>query len=260
MGPQHIRLGHALGDRSLGLDEDSLECAVRIVTGDMPLAPRDPVDESTVQGAEQVLGARPRPIYAFVGDLHPDLGSVGLVLSRAWSRRALQGATRCDSGGLFAGKGLFAHVAASSRSDTLCALSDPQSFELVQWEECFADEVFRSYERGAYGYVEGDVPESSSWDDARAHCIRAAQAPELDRRLWTWELRMHDSPRSEEYEALVLSHDAQKRLHALFTRKRVTLPDHVKILTGQTSEHGIDHWFSAPIVRKALLGAGEAET
>lgn len=254
-----VRLGHSLGDKELAVDEDALELAVHILLGRQELTPREPRDAEAVLLAEKILGADPRPIYAYVGDLHPDLGSVGLVISRTWSNRTLQGVTRCDSGGLANGIGCFVHIEERSRTDMLLALSSPRGFDLEDWEALFVDEVGQSYKRGCRDYIDGEVPDTSAWDDARAHCIAAARAkgPELDRRLWTWEARMQASPRPDEFVALVLSHDAQKRLHVFFTRDHIELPEHVKVLAGNAGPHALDHWFSAPAVREMLLAAEE---
>jgi len=98
---KRVRLGHTLGDRSSSADDSAVCLAVAVANGDTRLEPRLPVDPTAVLGAEFLLGAIPRPVYAFVGSLHPDLGCVGLVLSRTWASRSVQGVTRCDSGGGF---------------------------------------------------------------------------------------------------------------------------------------------------------------
>lgn len=72
--PHGIRLGHALGDRSSVADDAAVRFAVAVANGDATLDPRLPVDPAAVLGAERILGAGPRPVYAFLGSLHPDLG------------------------------------------------------------------------------------------------------------------------------------------------------------------------------------------
>jgi hypothetical protein len=224
-----VRLGHSLGNKRLLVDEDALRHVISMVTGGMILEPRDPADPSTVERAERVLNARPRPIYGYVGDLHPDLGSVGIILSPRWAERAIQGASKCDSGGLAGGKGCFVHVPESERDAALQSVSSPGAFEVADWGTHFGDEVDQSYTRGLQGYVSGDEPDTSTWDDTRRHCIAAARSrgDALDRRLWTWEIRLQAPPQIDEFEAIAVSYDARNRLEVLFTEEGVQPPAHL---------------------------------
>jgi hypothetical protein len=78
-----MRFGHALRG-----EPDAIEEAVEIARGDRRLLPRDPADPTAVVAAEDALGITPdaRPIYAYVGDLHPALGTIGLMIERSWLR------------------------------------------------------------------------------------------------------------------------------------------------------------------------------
>ncbi len=153
-----VRLGHTLGDRSEPADDSAVRLVVAVANGDTRLEPRLPVDPTTVLGAERILGALPRPVYAFVGSLHPDLGCVGLVLSRTWASRSVQGVTRCDSGGLFAGRGAFGCLVADESAAALVALSTPAMCAAADWEPHFAEEIDSRHPGGVAGYVAGDVP------------------------------------------------------------------------------------------------------
>src|SRR6185369_6075118 len=99
-GPEsRVRLGHAVRAKS---DDDSgaLMIALKVSAGSESLAAREPNDSAAVLLAEKILEAEPRPTYAFVGLLHPQLGTVGLIISPDWAARCLQGASKCDTGGL----------------------------------------------------------------------------------------------------------------------------------------------------------------
>jgi hypothetical protein len=78
-----VRLGHALRGGPQAVEE-----AVGIARGMLELLPRQPADREAVDAAESALGVAPdaRPVYAYLGDLHPALGTVGLVLERSWLR------------------------------------------------------------------------------------------------------------------------------------------------------------------------------
>lgn len=256
-----ICLGHALGGKNNPRDVHAVEEAVRIAAGESRLEPRDPAVPDAVFRAETLLGAIPRPVYAFVGDLHPELGSVGLIISRRWSERATQGVTRCDSGGLACGAGGFQFIETAIRDDALRSLSTPVTFAADDWDDRFAEEVSESYPEPA-AYVDGAIPETAHWGDPRAECLtrtlerdRTTGSDVCDRRLWTWEVRLDEAPEPSEIEALVVSHGAKSHLHTLVTREGLQVPLHVKVLAGSNSHSGIEHWFSAPTVREAFFEA-----
>lgn len=209
MAADEIRLGHAL--RCDGGDQALLKHANEIAWGSAPLTARDPSDAEVVTGAEQLLGysTSKRPIYTFLGDLHPSLGELGLVFSRRWAQREAVGLTRCDSGGLFGAKGDFNLFGeASDRESALRRLSTPNTCTPAEWEAAFRSEVDGSYET-AYAYVVGTRPDSASWSCERASVL-ARLAGDRDRRLWTWEVRMVDSPEQGDLEAVILPAELAK--------------------------------------------------
>jgi hypothetical protein len=249
-----VRLGHTLGDRSDPADDSAVRLAVAVANGHTKLEPRLPVDPTAVLGAESILGAHPRPVYAFVGSLHPDLGCVGLVLSRTWASRSVQGVTRCDSGGLFARRGAFGCLVADEPAAALVALSTPAMCAAVDWEPHFAEEIDSRHPGGVAGYVAGDVPNlDKESEDVRARCVHHAheQAMKIDRRLWSWELRMQGAPEPEEILAIVLSQESFKRLENLADAGEINhVAEHVRILSGEAAVH----WIDTPAVRAVLEG------
>lgn len=253
--PHGIRLGHALGDRSSVADDAAVRFAVDVANGDATLDPRLPVDPRAVLGAERILGADPRPVYAFLGSLHPDLGCVGLILSRDWARRSIQGLTRCDSGGLFARRGNFACLAEDEPARALVALSTPATCAAFEWEDHFAQEISARHPRGVDGYIAGEEPGLDvDIDDIRARCLNSAreQSLKVDRRLWSWELRMQGAPENADVQAIVLSHESFKRLEALVNTGEAHVAEPVRLLQGEAAAH----WIDTPTVR-ALLGGTE---
>jgi hypothetical protein len=188
-GASNVRLGHALRGGA-----DAVHEAVEIIRGDRALTARAPADPSAVSAAEEVLGvtAAARPIYAYLGDLNPSLGTVGLVIERAWLA-TLTGVSRCDSGGLGGRRGAFAEL---DHAEAMQALRDLTFADatLPAWSATFEQEILTSYLRQHSGYVDGDEPETSAWlHDVRARCIGHATPPR-DRRLWTWEARLDAGP------------------------------------------------------------------
>ena len=80
-----VRLGHAVRSES-GDGDDALSMALGLLEGSRLLTSRTPANPDAVCRAEQILGADPRPIYAFIGLLHPQLGTVGLTYMGAVER------------------------------------------------------------------------------------------------------------------------------------------------------------------------------
>lgn len=198
------------------------------------------------------LGIAPeaRPVYGYLGDLHPALGTVGLVIERSWLR-ALIGVTRCDTGGLVGRRGSFEVLDTMQATDAVRALtfSGPS---LSAWESAFEVEVASSYQREVPGYVNGDEPDVSTWDDPRADCFRRATPPR-DRRLWTWEVRCDRGPEPGEVMAIALSRSAAAALEDLH-RRGSEVPDTVRILYGSNTREGSQ--FHEPSVRTLLAGGG----
>ena len=241
-----VRLGHALRG-----GPEAVEEAVGIARGMIDLLPRPPVDRDAVGAAESALGVTQdaRPVYAYLGDLHPALGTVGLVLERSWLRDKLTGVTRCDSGGLIGRRGAFAMLTTDETAGTLQALTF--SGELLHgWEPAFGTELTDSYRDGPVGYVNGVEPDVSTWKDARVKCFLQAGASR-DRRLWTWEARLGAGPDPRDVVALALSRGAASVLEDL-RRRGLDVPDTVRVLYGSRSSEGSQ--FHDPAVRTLLAG------
>jgi len=206
---------------------------------------------TAVTEAEAILSIKSPVIYTFVGCLHPDLGTVGLILSPECIQGRLQGVTRCDSGGLAGRLGSFVHV---NKADVPGALRELSvTGENPPWYPLFVDELAKSYSDSA-DYVRGTVPDYATWKDVRAHCIAQPLAPGdiLDRRLWTWEVRLTTAPDPTHYEAIVLSHEALKQVEALHVEGH-SIPDDVKVLFGTISAAGV-HYFLGESVFDVLGG------
>jgi hypothetical protein len=254
---ERVRLGHAL-DVSRFEDDEVVREALAIACGLKLLAPRPPNDGVAVEAAERCLGADPRPIYAYVGDLHPGLGQVGLIFSCRWLLRCGQGISRCDSGGLAGRRGGFSVLEPTEVDVALRAVSFTNE-QLPAWHVEFESELTTSYDSGLPDYVVGAVPRHETWADVRRRCIAAAllvdPASCPDRRLWTWEARMSEAPQCDEIECLVLSPEGVKRLEAL-RRDRVPIPDKLRILRPDPSPTGV-HYFLYASVRLALQGEAQ---
>ena len=253
MSAADIRLGHAIAP--LGDERAALREAIDVAAGRVTLQPRAPRVASVVLQAEQWLGASPRPVYAYVGDLHPALGTIGLIVDRGWADHgAVQGASRCDSGGLAGGLGEFAAIPAADRQGSLASLSFPQCGDDVgRWPDRLEDEIAQSQARGADGYVDGDVPDASAWGDARSRALAAGPGPH-DRRLWTWELRLGQGPAPEHDVALALSAGAFKEMELLrVDEPAYEPPPHMRVLVGTTTRTGVEP-FATREARAALRG------
>lgn len=236
------------------MDEEAIRLAIDLIIGAKVLEPRSPKDPDCVEHAERTLGAHPRPIYAFVGDLHPELGNVGLVISRQWAARYTQGVSACDTGGLAGRKGCFIEIPEDSVDEALRELSTPEGIELEAWEQRFSKEIEASYSAGAGGYIRGDEPDTSRWTDPRRRCIEATprDSESFDRRLWTWEIRFDQPPQPKEIEALVVSYESGKVLRAE-RRRRGGLPRSVRVVKPEKPVGELEDWFRIPEVW-ALLG------
>jgi hypothetical protein len=252
-----VGLGHALDATHApgGGAYAPLPFVVDLATGAARLEARPPSNPEAVHRAEEILKARPRPVYAYLGDLHPYLGRVGLIFDRKWAERSLQGLTRCDSGGLAECLGGFCFLGKDEAAEALVDLSTPATCPLSSWPAQFADEIEKSYSEGVEHYVHGHPPETRDWTDQRKHCIESikSQGGELDRRLWTWEARMHQPPIREDLQVVVLSHEAFKRLESL-RRQGSELPETVRLIVGVAGKADTKDWFHLKEVRQALGG------
>jgi hypothetical protein len=251
-----IRLAHAYRSSPTASDVDDVAEIIRILAGKSKLEARPPVSASAVLRAEQILKIDARPLYTFSGCLHPKLGTIGLVINPQCLDRCLQGVSRCDSGGLAGRQGAFVQIPEVEVATALQLLSfagaDPS------WQTAFSDELSDSY-TSIRGYVAGDIPNHESWRDVRAKCIAAHDSTidgVPDRRLWTWEVRLMIAPDASDYECVVISHEAFKRLEEI-RRSGADVPTHVRLIRGGISAAGV-HFFEDDIVVDALCGAKAA--
>jgi hypothetical protein len=180
----------------------------------------------------------------------------GSSFLRSGPRERSRGASKCDSGGLAGGIGCFAHIPVSERDAALKSLSSPQAFGASEWAARFLQEIAASHTDGIIGYVNGSEPNTAAWNDARKQCIDSARSlgEPLDRRLWTWELRMHTPPEPEEIEALVVSYLGYRRILDIFTHQGIAVPDHVRVIPGEDDADEPGNWFFLPAARMALAG------
>lgn len=248
-----IRLGHALGPRHELKDDSAIKDAVAICSGASALDARAPTDAATVSLAETILGCSSRPIYAYLGDLQPAMGTIGFIVGRAWLRRSFQGISKCDSGGMAARKGAFDVLMDNAAAERALLGVSTRPGRLLFWAIAFKWEVHVRHARGVRGYVAGDTPELPS-GDPRARCVkRAAATSPIDRRSWTWEARLQAPVLTTEIECLVLSPNAHAHLNMLVTLGEATPPPpHIRVLAGRVSQVGVQ--FTHPLVRNALMG------
>jgi len=245
-----VRLGHAILEDG-AVEDGALNFALELIEGTVHLAPRLPREAAAVGSAESIMKLKQRPIYAYLGLLHPELGTVGIIIVPDWISRCALGVSRCDSGGLAGGKGGF--VCVKDKAASLQALCFTEE-RLALWESEFFEEVANSYKAAEMDYVHGITPNYGAWKDARAEGIQylVDSGVELDRRLWTWEAQLSGSPLPHDIECLVLSPEMHKRLDVK-RREGRSIPPNVRILPGAVSSSGI-HWFDSEPVKAAFLG------
>jgi hypothetical protein len=246
----NVRLAHAYRSRPAATDVDDIAEVLTILTGADVLRPRPPANPTAVSAAEGLLGLAPPPVYTFAGCLHPSLGTIGLVIAPQCVPRCLQGVSRCDTGGLAARIGAFAFVPAADLQIAFASLRCQNE----NWLSAFSYELAISYST-VKAYIAGALPRYDSWNDPRSHCIAshlrsAANAP--DRRLWSWEVRLSVAPRFTEYEGIILSPEAFKKLDFL-RRSGSEVPEHVKVVRGKVGPTGVHHFDEAATVA-ALCG------
>jgi len=254
-----VNLGHCLGDHHSASGRAARD-AIDIAYGRLQLSPRAPSEHDAVTAAEAILGATPRPVYCYVGCLHPGLGTVGFIFDEACCSDGLQGVSRCDSGGLAGGIGPFVFVPEEDRESSLVELSFRDG-HLEEWSTAFDSELSASYPMPV-DYAQGVVPNTHGWSDARARCLdlisRETAAgrtdmPVADRRLWTWEARFAQGPAHHQLRVLVLSSSQASSLTWDELRELGDLPAHVKVITGRSSAAGTDEVFSSLEVTTALV-------
>jgi hypothetical protein len=239
-----IRLGHALHGGPGAVAE-----ALEISLGKQTINARPPRDPSAVERTEERLGIDRdgRPVYAYLGDLNPALGAIGLVVERTWADYA-QGVTRCDSGGLGGRRGRFSALSSDEADQALHELSygGATAGRLADWEQHFRDELQTAYPSHRH-YVDGDPP--TTLPDLRDRLIRGLSDP--DRRLWTWEVRLDRGPQPEQLVALSLSPEAGRELDDLVDHDPARLPP-IPVIRGSATAIGVH--FHHPRVRDFLAG------
>lgn len=254
-----MNLGHCIGDRHSRSGSAAVD-AIQIAHGVSQLTPREPWDPDSVTAAEKLLGAEPRPVYCYVGCLHPGLGTVGLIFDRSCCDGGLQGVSRCDSGGLAGGVGTFVYVPEANREQSLIELSYKDA-ELEAWLDAFTDEIATSYP-SPVDYARGQQPDTASWADARAKCIEAhgaavaagtADTDEPDRRVWTWEARLQEGPESQRLRSIVLSNAQRNALSLDALRLLGELPTHVTVITLRSTADGPEELFASLEAAQALV-------
>lgn len=254
-----MNLGHCLGDRH-AVSGSAARDAIDIAHGKITLTARVPTESEMVTSAEAVLGTQRRPVYCYVGCLHPGLGTVGLVFDRSCADEFLQGISRCDSGGLAGGIGGFSFLPEDERIQALLELSFGGD-ALGAWREAFDVEVDTSY-NCATDYAQGERPNIQLWTDVRARCITAVtqaiedtpiELTQVDRRLWTWEARLDHGPDFMRLRCLVLSQSQTNDLHELDLEDLADIPAHVRIITDRNSEDGPAELFASLAVAEALV-------
>jgi hypothetical protein len=215
---------------------------------------------AAVAAAEAILGAGTRPVYCFVGCLHPGLGTVGMIFDRACCDDGLQGVSRCDSGGLAGGIGVFAYVPEDDRGNSLIEMSF-MGDRLASWPDEFDEELASSYTAPAE-YARGTLPNTDGWGDVRARCLEShSQAieqglpdvPPSDRRVWTWEARLNEGPEPHRLRFLVLSEAQRNSLTLDQLRDLGDMPDHVRVIVGRSTADGTEELFANAEVAIALV-------
>lgn len=252
--PIPLLFGHAFPSLDPAAVGDPVGEACSLLKNTDTLKPRDPTAKSVVWAAEGLLGIAPgkRPVYAYIGDLHPALGHIGVIISHTWFWREAQGVSRCDSGGLIGCMGGFNCLSPDEAAQALTALSHGPN---DKWEQFFCTEIataFRFWDVWKR-YLRGHVPTLSPRRDVRARCIEAVLAGggAPDRRLWTWEARSYSEVTVADVNTVVFAPEAFKDFDSRFAG--TTLPSHVNILCGSVSSSGV-HYFEEEQVFNAFMG------
>jgi hypothetical protein len=239
-----IKFGHAF-PHPKDMMADPVGEAAGVLDGTAPLGPRDPHSSSVVWKAEEWLGIvrAKRPVYAYVGCLHPKLGRIGFIVAQEWFNREPHGVTRCDTGGLAGRVEGFRYL---DENEARIALAELSHAPTHPWKKDLIIEV-----RGAFGefrrYLSGHPPNPNSYADVRQKCIDSVRraSEELDRRLWTWEARCFARISVEDVEAVVLAPEAAKELTA---RLDGELPTNVDFLIGHVTGSGVHYFLEDQVV------------
>lgn len=241
--PYRFRYGHAFPSESS--TDDPLDILLRLMRHGHPIAARDPTDVAAVNEAEEALGHQVRPVYAYVGDLHPKLGRAGLIISDQWYRRKPLGVSKCDTGGLIGLHGGFGCLnVKGSAKDALRRLTPkPKS----TWSPRFRIELFRSHGGldGWEHYLWGHAP-SRPLKDVRDTFIKSVVG-DLDRRLWTWEARGDAPIERGDVCAVVLATEAGK-LALQEARDNPETFGTIQIIVGAAAADGVKHFDEEEVV------------
>jgi hypothetical protein len=228
-----LRFGHAFPSLTAPA-EQGVPVLRDLLVSAKPITARPPADPTAVETAERalVLTADKRPVYAFLGDLHPELGRIGLVLHDGWVGRDPHGVSRCDTGGLAKTRGGFA---ALSEEEAVRGIPDLTYPHPRDWIPDFWDEVERAFAtRGFEAYVAGEKPDAAALTDIRGRCV---DHPDADRRVWTWEARTFGGIQRDDVVAVFLSHEAGKEFWNLSDEE--VIPDGVEVVIGDVSADGV---------------------
>jgi len=211
------------------------------------IPPRQPSDGASVSKAERLLGLDDahRPVYAYVGRLEPDLGSIGLIISRDWFVAAPHGVTRCDTGGLAGRKGGFACLSETEADEALVTLS----FSAAEpWEKQLDAEVDSAH-ASWNSYLNGATPQSvDRLGNVRHRSVAHAENTGcLDPRLWIWEARSFAHVDGDHIEAVAITSESLKHLRRRWP-KTAAFPAR-RLLAGSPDPTGIHHFAEAAVVR-----------
>jgi hypothetical protein len=243
-----VLFGHAFPNRTIPEMEGVVELAEVLLNG-KEIEARPPKDPAKVSKAEELLGIKgSRPVYAFIGNLQPYFGPIGLILRSTWYDRKPHGVSRCDTGGLASCAGGFK---ALSLADAELAFQDIDfPHASGSWVAAFWREMSVAYSclRGWSLYVDGRPPRKASLADVRGQCV---DHPDADRRVWTWEARSFAGIRKADLVAIAVSPEAGKKLIAATGMIR---PPGIKIIMGEAKSGGLD-FFDEPRVTKVFIGA-----
>jgi len=239
-----LRFGHAF-PHPKDLVADPVGEAYAVLTGTAGLGPRMPQKSSVVWEAERQLGIDPakRPVYTFVGCLHPALGRIGFIVSEGWFGREPHGVSRCDTGGLAGRIGGFSFL---DQREAVAALVELSHKPSLPWEKHLLAEVHSAFGQFRQ-YLTGDPPKPSCYRDVRQKCIDEVRRTRegLDRRLWTWEARGFAEIAVGDVEAVAIAPEAWKELSALLDGE---IPSGVNFLIGRVGATGTHHFSEDGVV------------
>jgi len=240
-----IRFGHAFPNPRGSVPSNPVMELCDLLAGGAGIGPRQPSNSNAVSLSETILGiSLRRPVYAYVGCLHPALGRIGLIIDHGWYYEDPHGMTKCDSGGLASCIGGFsclsADVAARALVDLTLAARTP-------WEGEIDDEISAAYPDWD-AYLDGTQPRSDRLDKVRRECMEKAisAGADIDRRLWTWEVRAFSHIRRSHLAAVALTSEAYKELDHILRERSQTVD--VQLLRGNVSPLGVEHFHERQVL------------